>query len=85
MTHKPQASFLRAVVWLDRSSRSGGAAFARLARLGRLTKMAPLHLRPVFLSKAIIEAITMIWRMTWRGEDIETYQSLLYQLKRRDD
>jgi TPR repeat protein len=78
-------SQLRAAVWLDRSSRSGGAAFARLARLGILIKLAPLHVKPVLLSKAIIEAIVMVWRMTCGHENIETYQSLVYQLKRRDD
>jgi TPR repeat protein len=78
-------SQLRAVVWLDRSSRSGGASAAKLAKLGIFTKIAPLHLKPVFLSKAIIEAITMVWRMMWHDENIETYQSLMYQLKRRDN
>jgi TPR repeat protein len=75
---------LRAAVWLDRSSKSGGGSAAKLAKLAQLIKIAPPWLKPVYLSKAIIEGITMVWRMR-RGENMENYQCLLYELKRRSN
>ena len=76
---------LRAVVWFDRSSKSGGNSAAKLAKLGQLIRVAPLRFKAVFLSKAVIEMITTIWRMTWHGEQLEIYEALLYQLKSRNN
>ena len=84
-SHVGRFSQLRAAVWLDRSSRSGGASAAKLAKLGILVRIAPLRSKPVFLSKAIIGMIAMVWRMTWDSESVEPYRSLLYELKRRDN
>lgn len=76
-------SQLRAAIWLDRSSKSGGDSAAKIAKFSQLTKIAPLRSKAVFLSKAVVEAIAMIWRLTWQGEQIVTYETLLYQLKSR--
>ncbi len=73
---------LRAVVWFDRSLKSGNAA-AKLAKLEQLRRVAPFKSKPIFAVKAIIEGAAMIWSMTRHEQQIDLYEPLLYGLKRR--
>jgi TPR repeat protein len=74
---------LRAVVWFDRSLNSGNLA-AKTAKLGQLTKIAPLKSKFIFAAKAIIETVALICRMIRNEREIELYEPLMFHLKRRN-
>jgi TPR repeat protein len=70
---------LKAVVWYDRSSKSGNAV-AKFAKLVQLVRVAPPQSKVAFLSKAIVEGVSIICGLTRQGEQVELYESLLYRL-----
>jgi TPR repeat protein len=72
---------LKAVVWLDRSQKSGNAA-AKLAKLAQLRRIAPLKSKAIFAAKGIVEMVAMIWRMARQEQEIDLYEPLQYRLKR---
>ena len=76
-----RVSQLRAVVWFDRSLKSGNGS-AKIAKLAVLARIAPLWSKPVFVAKELVEMAAAIWRLTWDGHPPEIYQPLLYQLKK---
>jgi TPR repeat protein len=73
---------LRAVVWFDRSRKSGNAV-AKVAKLAQLKRVAPLRSKFIFAVKEIIEGAAMIWSMTRDEQKIALYESLIYGLRRR--
>jgi TPR repeat protein len=75
-------SQLRAAVWFDRSSKNGNPP-ARLAKLGQLKKIASFPSKVFFAGQCVIEAISMVWRISQYESQIDLYETLVYQLKRR--
>ena len=73
---------LRAVVWFDRSFKSGNRV-ANLAKLGQLRRIARLPSKVVFMCEGIIEVIATVWLMTRQQSELELYEPLLYHLKKR--
>jgi TPR repeat protein len=74
---------LRAVVWFDRSVKSGNAP-AEIARLAELTRLAPLWSKPIFALKELVTMAATIWRLTRSEQQPEVYATLLYRLKKRN-
>jgi TPR repeat protein len=75
---------LRAVVWFDRSLKSGNLA-AKLAKLAQLKKIAPLKSKFLFMAMGVPAAVALIWRMTRNEQDLRLYEPLMFRLKRRDN
>jgi TPR repeat protein len=73
-------SQLRAVVWYDRSFKNGNP-FARLAKLGQLTRISPLPSKVFFVGRTIIELISLFWRMLRHQRQIDVCEPLLFRLK----
>jgi TPR repeat protein len=74
-------SRLRAVAWYDRSFRNGNRA-AKLAKLGQLARIADQPSKAVFAAKAIVEAVSLIWRFSQKVEQLDLYEILLHRLNR---
>ncbi|GEM_PF-7090297 len=73
---------LKAVIWYDRSSKNGNAV-AKFAKLVQLVRVAPPQSKVSFLTKAIVEGVSLICGITRQGEQqAELYESLLYRLRR---
>jgi TPR repeat protein len=75
---------LRAVVWFDRSVKSGNAP-AEIAKLAELTRLAPLWSKPFFVAKGCIKMVATVWQLTRSEQQPEVYHSLLYRLKNRNN
>lgn len=74
-----RVSQLRAVIWYDRSFRSGNPA-GKLGMLAQLTRVAPLPVKVVFASKGLVAVISMIWRMSRQDLQVDLYETLVYRL-----
>lgn len=74
---------LRAVVWFDRSVKSGNAP-AEIAKLAELTRIAPLWSKPFFALKELVTLVATVWRLTRSEQQPDLYAPLLYSLKKRN-
>jgi TPR repeat protein len=70
---------LRAVVWFDRSFKNGNPG-GKLAKLGLLTRLAPLPSKLVFAAKSMVALIALARLLKRQEKQMELMQPLMYQL-----
>jgi hypothetical protein len=75
---------LRSVVWYERSFRRGNRA-ARFAKFAQLTRLAKWSAKLRFATMSFVEAISLVTYISKRDDQIEVYDTLLYQVKSKSN